>query len=192
MKLRTRILTGFAGVDTLFIALGFGVVASQRNQLTNQLDARLEAVVPLRPPRSEPAEGEAKPEEPAPVDQEVQEPISDVYIATKLIDGTIEAAVQGQLLDTVPDLSGVTPASDGRTIYNLDSADGSTSFRVLAEPVGPEGNRAFIAIPTTDVDETLQRLTVAFTNSSVTVDRVAGSDCMVDRAPRITPDLGCN
>ncbi len=174
MKLRTRILTGFAVIVGLFVALGFGVVASQRNQLTDQLDARLESVVPLRPPRPTPLDGAGGNGDAAPATQQVQEPISDLFIALKMADGTEEVTVRGQLLEVVPDLSGLTNASRQPMFFNVDSVDGSTSFRVLAERAGPDGGTVLIAVPTTDVDETVQRLTLAFATAALMVAALLG------------------
>ncbi len=167
MKLQTRILTGFAAVMALFVGLGIGVVVEQRNQLTSQLDARLESVVPLRPPSPVRPENAGNPEDIEPV-QPLQEPISDVYIAMKLIDGTIEVVVQGQLLDTVPDIATLAPISQ-RTFVSVNSVDGSTSFRVLADPAGVGGDTVFIAVPATDVDATVQRLVLVFVTAALLV-----------------------
>lgn len=172
MKLRTRILTGFAVVVVLFVGLGVVVVVSQRNQLNSQLDSRLEAVVPLRPPRSIPPDGVEDPAVSVPT-QEVQEPISDVYIAMMLADGTLEVMVQGQLLETVPDISDLGTGSQ-RTFDNVDSADGSIQFRVLTDPVGQNGDSVFIAVPSTDVDETVQRLIIGFAVAAVLIAMTLG------------------
>ena len=172
MKLQSRILTGFGIVMALFVGLAISVVISQRNQLTSQLDARLEAVVPLRPPRPAPPEGLERPEDAA-SPQLSQEPISDVYIATMLADGTIDVMVRGQLLETVPDLGGFDLTSE-RTFGRVDSADGSTSFRVLADPAGAAGETAFIAVPATDVDETVRRLILIFSTAAVLVAALLG------------------
>ncbi len=169
MKLRTRILTGFAVVVALLVLLGVGVVASQRNQLTSQLDARLESVVPLRPPRVEPPKGVER-LEPTP---RLQEPISDVYIALKLADGTVEVLVQGQLLGSVPDVAGLASTSQ-RTFGNADSEDGSTTFRVLADPSGNDGETVFIMVPATDVNDTVRRLALVFAAAALVVAVLLG------------------
>jgi two-component system OmpR family sensor kinase len=172
VKLQTRILIGFAAVVVLFVGLGIVVVASQRSQLTSQLDARLEAVVPLRPPRSTPPGGSETPAEQQPVEG-VQEPISDLYIAVMVEDGTVEVMVQGQLLEAVPDIAGLGPTPQ-RTFDNVDSVDGSTKFRVLGDPVGPNGDRVFIAVPRTDVDETIRRLMLGFAAAAVLIAATLG------------------
>ncbi len=173
MKLRTRILTGFAVVVALFVGLGIGVVVSQRNQLTSQLDARLESVVPLRPPRPEiPQAGQgsavdsAERPEVAEPRQEPQRPISDVYIAIKSVDGAVEALVEGELLEVMPDVAELALAAE-RTFGTAGSTDDSTSFRVLAEPIGPDGDTLFIAVPSADVDATVQRLILVFTTAGL-------------------------
>lgn len=156
----------------LFLGLGVSVVVSQRNQLMSQLDARLESVVPLRPPRSVPPEGAGRLEDPEPA-QELQDPFSDVFIAMQLQDGTIELMVQGQLLDTVPDVAALEPTLS-RTFGSVESVDGSTSFRVLADPAGGGGDTLFIAVPATDVDETVRRLILVFVAGAVLVTATLG------------------
>ena len=162
MKLRTRILAGFAVVLILVAGLGVVVVVAQRNQLTEQLDRQLEAVVPLE--RPVPVDRGAQPP-PIPADQDrrAADPISDIYIAAVLDDGTIDVLVEGQLLAAVPDIGGLVEiATDGRTFRTVDSVDGSTRFRVLVDRFGDRTVTTVIAVPTTDIDETVQRLAVTF------------------------------
>lgn len=160
MKLRTRILTGFAVVLVLIAGLGVAVVVAQRNQLTDQLDRQLEAVVPLDRP-APPDRGTQPP--PADPVRSGADPISDIFIAALLTDGTIEVLVQGQLLDDVPDLDQLAEVSGGgRTFTTVDSVDGSTRFRVLVDQMGDGAVTTVIALPTTDVEETVQRLAATF------------------------------
>jgi two-component system OmpR family sensor kinase len=174
VKLRTRILAGFAVVLILVAGLGVVVVVAQRNQLTEQLDRQLEAVVPLE--RPVPVDRSAQPP-PVPADQDrrAADPISDIYIAAVMDDGTIDVLVEGQLLDAVPDIGGlVGTATDGRTFRTVDSVDGSTRFRVLVDRFGDRTVTTVIAVPTTDIDETVQRLAVTFTVVVLLVGTVLG------------------
>ena len=174
MKLRTRILTGFAVVLILVAGLGVAVVIAQRNQLIDQLDRQLEAVAPLDRPAPSAPGAERPPANPEP-DRPVEDPISDIFIAAVLPDGTIDVLVQGQLLDAVPDLSELTGATpDGRTFMTVDSVDGSTRFRVLVDPIGAGAATTAIAVPTTDVDETVQRLAATFAVVTILVAAVLG------------------
>ncbi len=160
MSLRARILTGFAVVMVLVIGLGIAVVANQRSQLLEQLDRQLEAIIPLERP-APPDAGIDRP--PVDIDRPVEEPISDVFIAAVRPDGTVDVLVQGQLLDAVPDVSTFAGAPlDGRTFSTVDSTDGSTRFRVLADPVPGAAFTTVIALPTTEIDETVRNLAVAF------------------------------
>ncbi len=128
MKLRTRILSGFAVVMVLVVGFGVVVVAAQRNQLIDQLDRRLAAVVPLDRPAPPPNQSDLPPANP-------DQPISDIFIAAVLADGTIDLLVQGQLLDDVPDLQPLVGFSlDGRTFLTIDSVDGATTFRGPRRP----------------------------------------------------------
>ena len=158
MTLRTRILSGFVIVTVLVIGLGVAVVVAQRNQLVEQLDRQLEAIVPLE--RPEPPVVDPGPPI-ADRDRPIEEPISDVFIAAVRSDGTVDVLVQGQLLDAVPDVSDFVDATlDGRTFETVDSTDGSTQFRALLDPVA-EGV-VVIAVPTTDIDETVRNLALMF------------------------------
>lgn len=185
MKLRTRILTGFAVVLVLVGGLGVAVVATQRNQLFDQLDRRLAAVAPLDRPAPR-APGEPRPapgSDVGPPDggaqatgtaPPVEEPISDLYIAAILPDGSVDVLVQGQLLEEVPDLAEIAadpPAA--RSFATVDAADGSVRFRVLVDPA-PDGSTAVIALPTTDVDETVRRLAITFAVVVALVGAVLG------------------
>lgn len=161
MKLRTRILTGFALVLVVIAGLGVAVVADQSDQLVNQLDRRLEAVAPLnrQAPRSPTGA-------PPPAGTPREAPISDVFIATLDGNGNVEVLVQGQLLTDQPDLSGLQTAGVGPTFMTVGSVGGSSHFRVLVDPLpgggGDAGVVTVIALSTADVDETVQRLVIIF------------------------------
>ncbi|MCP3990057.1 MAG: HAMP domain-containing histidine kinase [Actinomycetia bacterium] len=165
MTLKARVATGLGLVLVLLVALAIVVVARQRDQLLGQLDERLIAIAPLeRPPMLEDGQPGAPllaaPGGPDPL----RRPISDVYIATVTDDSAIEVLVEGQLLDDVPDLSqfASSPAAS-RTFVIVDSVDGKTTFRVMADRA-PDGNGTVaFAISTTDVDQTISRLIAAFT-----------------------------
>ena len=156
MKLKSRILTGFALVLVVVTGLGVAVVVDQRSQLIEQLDRRLEAVAPLN--RAAPRGPAGQP----PPDAGRESPISDVFIAALDTDGENEVLVQGQLLTDLPDLSALPEDTAGPTFLTVGSAEGSTRFRVLIdETPGPEGSTV-IALPTSDVDETVRRLAIIF------------------------------
>ncbi len=180
MKLRTRILTGFALVLAIVGGVGIAVVASQRDQLTDQLDRRLEAIVPLDrggPPGPGPApDGAPSPDEVGEVRDlgEPAAPISDVYIAEVTAGGDVTELVVGQLLETTPDVSSVTvDFGERRTFVSVDGVDGSTRFRVLAEP-SPTGVTVVFAIPSTDVDETVDRLILTFALAALGIATLLG------------------
>lgn len=170
MTLRSRIVTGFAIVTILVVGLGIAVVAAQRGRLIEQLDRQLEAIAPLErpaPPSVEPDPGRTDRDRP------LQEPISDVFIAAVLDDGTVDVLVEGQLLDDVPDTTAFADEMvTERTFDTVDSADGSTSFRVLVDPFA-EGV-VVIAVPTTDVDETVRNLAITFLIAALVIAAILG------------------
>jgi two-component system OmpR family sensor kinase len=162
MTLRTRIIIGFGVVLALIAALGVTVVVAQRQQLTDQLDRRLAAVIPLDRPAPQAPGAAPRPADPD-GDRPAAEPISDIYIAAVFDDLSVDVLVQGQLLDAVPDLAGLAElVRGGRTFTTIDAVDGSTQFRVLLDPMASGTVTTVIAVPTADVDETVQRLATTF------------------------------
>lgn len=162
MTLRARIFAGFALVLVAFIAVGAIVVVAQRNELIDQLDSQLETVAPLNRGGPQPPERAEPP--PAPnADQESDGPISDLYIAAVATDGSVDEVVQGQLLETVPKIDAeVLLETRDRKFDVIGSADGSTDFRVLVEPLGAEDGVLVIALPMTDVDDSIRQLIITF------------------------------
>lgn len=174
MTLRSRIVTGFVVVTILVVGLGIAVVAAQRGRLVEQLDRQLEAIVPLERPSSPSVlPGPGPGPGPTDLDRPTEEPISDVFIAVVSGDGTVDVVVQGQLLDAVPDVTAfVDVATVERTFDTVESADASTRFRVLVEPLA-EG-AVVIAVPTADVDETVRNLALTFLVAAMVVAAILG------------------
>lgn len=174
MTLRSRIVTGFVVVTILVVGLGIAVVAAQRGRLVEQLDRQLEAIVPLERPSSPSVlPGPGPGPGPADRDRPTEEPISDVFIAVVSGDGTVNVVVQGQLLDAVPDVTAFVDATIvERTFDTVDSADDSTRFRVLVEPLAD--STVVIAVPTTDVDETVRNLALTFLVAAMVVAAILG------------------
>ncbi len=108
-----------------------------------------------------------------------------------MADGTVDVLVQGQLLDAVPDLSDLAGAAlDGRTYETVDSTDGSTRFRVLADPAVDGAVITVIAVPTTEVDETVRNLAITVVVVALLDRRDPRPGRLVDRAARAAPHLG--
>lgn len=146
----------------LLVALAIAVVFAQRSQMISQLDAQLESAAPLhRPgPRLDGFDAAPPPEVVPETDQD--QPISDIYIAGVLADGTVDVVVQGQLLESTPDVSALTAtARSAPQLTTVDSVDGSTRFRVRSE-LDAEGVLRIIALPMSDVEDTLRQLVVTF------------------------------
>lgn len=170
MTLRARIFAGFGLVLVAFVVVGAIVVVSQRDRLVDQLDRQLEAVAPLNrgaPPRADagqPAAPDAPPPETGqPSVGQPDAPISDLYLAAVHADGTVDVIVQGQLLDAVPDIDAdVVNGTLGRRFTSVSSSDDSTQFRVLLQRSDTDNTVSVIALPLTDVDDSISQLIVTF------------------------------
>lgn len=179
MTLRARLATVVTVVLLLVIGMAITVVTLQRSQLVEQLDERLLSIAPLdRPggntPPPTPAAGEQTPGEPRPLGEN-QRQISDVYIAVVTPDGVVDVFVEGQLLVEVVDTSKFTSIPETRTFSNAESANGSASFRVLSEPTADGRATTVIAVPTAEVDQTVNRMTLAFAIVTVAIAAVLGA-----------------
>lgn len=160
MSLRARLVTGVSVTLVLVIGLAVAVVAIQRDQLIGQLDDQLAAIAPLERPAPPRGDQASAGEQTAPGSG--RQPISDVYLAAVALDGSVDVIVQGQLLTDAVDTSQLMgTVATQRSFTTLDSVDGSTTFRALVEP-GPGVAAVVIAIPQTDVDQTIDRLIVMF------------------------------
>ncbi len=153
MTLKARVLTGLALVLLLTVAAAGVVVVSQRNHLLDQLDDQLEHAVGTLPPP-----GALAP----PVNSELDEPISDIFVAEIRGSGETDVLAAGVLLDDSPDISQVAISATGRRTSTVDGLNGLTTFRVLSVPRPGIGATMVIAFPTTDVDQTVRQLIVTF------------------------------
>lgn len=169
MRLRTRILAGFIAVLAIVAGVGVIVVVVQRGQLIDQLDRRLTEIVPLDRP-APPERGSNLP----PTPRAAAEPISDVFIAEVDADGAVTTVVDGQLIVSPPDLSDLSDAPPERAFGFVPSADGATRFRVVTEAIRGADALLVVGIPTTDVDETVDRLVVIFLVVTFSVAAVLG------------------
>ncbi|MEL6891864.1 MAG: ATP-binding protein, partial [Actinomycetota bacterium] len=177
MKLRTRVLLGFAMIFVVVIAAGVFTVNAQRKQLYDQIDDRLRST-PLpqearaRPPGAgpradgaAPADGAAASDAPGrgvaqPVDDES---ISDLYVAVLTPDDTVRPVIEGQLLVDRPDVQSFVddrPTDD--TIITVDGVDGVSAFRALFLTGTDASLEAVVAVPVDDVDDTIRQLTFTF------------------------------
>lgn len=180
MSLRARLLTALTVVLLLVAGMAVTAVVLQRSRLVDQLDSRLISIAPLERPADA-----APPPIPATDDPErLDEPrglagdrrqISDVYIAVVGVDGSVDVIVQGQLLNDVVDTATFTAVPDGRLFTTAPSVDGATSFRVLYEPTGDGQATTIIAIPTSDIDQTIGRLILTFTIGSLAIAGILGA-----------------
>ncbi len=157
MNLRARIYSGFAALMVTFVVVATVLVLTQRNRLVDQLDERLVSIAPLNrgAPRT-PGGGS--------VDTRGAQtpPISDLYIAVIEPDDTVDVLVQGQLLDTVPNIDGPTLRSASERFVTVKAEQGTDNFRVLIDDAqGPEP-MTVIALPMNDVEDSIDRLVLTF------------------------------
>jgi two-component system OmpR family sensor kinase len=163
-------------IFVVVIAAGVFTVQAQRNQLYDQIDARL-AATPLPPgTRSQPAGGNAAvdaaaergqppPAGPDRTAAEVAdtESISDTYVAVITPDDTFRVVIEGQLLDDVPDVrSLIDERPTTPTHFTAAGFAGTSSFRVLFSPGAATSLDAVIAVPVDDIEETLRQLSYTF------------------------------
>lgn len=160
MKLRTRVLFGFAMIFAVVIAAGVFTVNAQRNQLYEQIDERLTST-PLppdtrdRPVGGAPGRGGAQPLDDANV--------SDVYVAVITADDTVHPAIEGQLLSDLPDVQSlVDDRPTDTTFVTTDGVAGTSKFRVLFMPSTDTSLAAIIAVPVDDVDDTIRQLALTY------------------------------
>ena len=172
MKLRTRVLFGFAMIFVIVIAAGVFTVNAQRNQLYDQIDDRLIAT-PLppetraRPGGSSDSTGGQAPAGDAPGRGAAQplddDSISDLYVAVLTSDDTVRPVIEGQLLDDLPDVQSlVDDRPTDTTIVTTEGIEGTSTFRVLYLPGTEASFDAIVAVPVDDVDDTIRQLTYTF------------------------------
>lgn len=165
MTLRTRVLAGLGFAFALIIGTSVVVAVSQRSQLIGRVDQQLQAVV-QRPPGPGPRAQESPPE----LDPDEERPVSDIYLAELSASGDLSVLSQGSLLDDeAPDLTTLqkSPPTDSQ-FQTVASTDGSTGFRVLAEPT-EDSTTMFVALPTTDVDATMRQLVLTLGGTGVLI-----------------------
>ena len=172
MKLRTRVLFGFAMIFVVVIAAGIFTVNAQRNVLYDQIDDRLLST-PLPPEtRARPADGDIPTDaqaapgdapDRAPAPPLDDESISDVYVAVFTPDDIVRPVVEGQLLVDVPDVQSlVDERPTDSTIITTNGVDGNSTFRVLFLPGTEASLDAVVAVPVDDVEDTIRQLTYIF------------------------------
>ncbi len=179
MSLRARLATALTVVLLLVVAMSVTVVVLQRARLIEQLDDRLTLIAPLERPldTAPPVQADdqpVRPDQPQAFAQDRRQ-ISDVYIAVVTPDGSVDVLVVGQLLDQVVDTATFTNIPDTRTFSTAESVDGSASFRVLLEPTLDGQATTVIALPTSDIDQTVNRLILTFTIFAVAIAGILGA-----------------
>lgn len=168
MSLKSRLATALSIVLLLIAGMSVAVVILQQARLVDQLDQRLISIAPLGrtdgagPPPNPAGSGQPAPSvAPGPLPQ-TERQISDVFIAEVGSDGSVDVLVQGQLLEQTVDTTSFAQAPLSRTFSSAQSEDSTTSFRVLHEPIRGRDASIVIALPTSDIDQSIQRLTLTF------------------------------
>ncbi len=168
MKLRTRVLIGFTTIFVVVIAAGIFMVTAQRNQLYNQIDARLlatplPAATRVMPPTgTSPDDAQAPPADapsrvPPPVDDEN---LSDLYIAVLVPADTVRPVTEGQLLVDRPDVESLVSEPPAQVAIQTTPGVADTStFRVLFLPATDTTYATMVAVPVDDVQDTVRQLT---------------------------------
>ena len=171
MKLRTRVLFGFALIFAVVIAAGVFTVNAQRKQLYDQIDDRLFSTPLPQEARARPPADSPRPDDTAPTagapDRAAapasDENISDLYVAVVTPEDNVRPVIEGQLLVDRPDvLSLVADRPNRDTITTTAGVDNTSTFRVLFLSGTESSFDTIVAVPVDDVEDTIQQLTYIF------------------------------
>lgn len=169
MKLRTRLLLGFAVIFVVVIAAGFFTVAAQRSRLYQQIDDRLIATPLPQETRvrlgAGTATGGQAPRAGAPgaASRVDGESISDLYVAVLTSEGLLRPMIEGQLLTDVPDLEiFVEAVPTSTTFITTAGVNGTSTFRAVLLPGNATSLAAIVAVPVDGVDDAIRQLSFIF------------------------------
>lgn len=169
MKLRTRLLLGFAVIFAVVIAAGFFTVAAQRNRLYQQIDDRLIATPLPQETRVRPGAGTAtggqapRAGAPGAASRVDGESISDLYVAVLTTEGLLRPMIEGQLLTDVPDLEiFVEAVPTSTTFITTAGVNGTSTFRAVLLPGSTTSLAAIVAVPVDGVDDAIRQLSFIF------------------------------
>lgn len=151
MTLRTRLLVGVFAVVAVVVLAGTAVAVIQHDQLVSQLDRQLEGFAPNASRIS------ARPAMAPPVAQG-DTTVADAYVGLLLPDGTLQTLVTpSDDPDLVPDLTEIGIVTEPATIATASGR--ADRVRAVSVDVG-DGRLLVLALPTTDVDDSLRVLIV--------------------------------
>jgi len=96
--------------------------------------------------------------------------VGEVVSAGGAVQGNPLPFVYGGSAPAPPELPKPLPASGGGPAYfDASSTGGNVAYRVMVRPIGPQGLKLVVAIPLTDVNETLGRLAAVMVLVSLAV-----------------------
>ena len=160
MSLRARLVAGMLFVAVVLVVVSVFITVTTRQQLIDQVDARLAAFSPGgrdgdfgRFPETPEGEVQLPPPDGGPERQ------SDAYQGFVDADGVLTTLFVPNLGDeeyAAPDFEPSDLPTTGSRSFTTESVDGAVTYRVLAERVGEF--TAITALPIDDVQATISRL----------------------------------
>ncbi|MFK7919860.1 MAG: sensor histidine kinase [Ilumatobacter sp.] len=151
MTLRTRLLVGVLAVVAVVVLAGSTVAVIQHGQLVNQLDRQLEGYAQNASRISNRPTG-------APPASQGDTGVADAYVGVLLSDGTLQTLLApSDDPDLVPDLTDSGSLTEPATIATTSGE--ADRVRVVAVDLGDD-RLLILALPTTDVDDSLRLLIV--------------------------------
>jgi two-component system OmpR family sensor kinase len=152
MSLRARLALGIGAVIVTLIVAMVTVTTLERNFVVGQIDGVLRSLPPDVPEMPPP---EALPAPPPP-------PFSSLFVGRIGPDGALRPVLTGRLLDDEPAVSPADVAGTGAEgrIFTADGRQGRDRFRVLAVRRVDGVSWNIAALPLTETDEALARLSL--------------------------------
>lgn len=169
LDLRTRLLAGIGLIAVLQIVVALIVIASTRNQLVDQIDARL--AVAQSPERDAPNGGRRAPPPNINEPGGDNERLGDTYAGELLTDGTLVTFfapnTTGEDLPA-PAVDAVLADAAVSEPITVDAVEGDTQYRMSATQV-PTGEFFITAIPLDAVDSTVARVTTVVATTAAAI-----------------------
>lgn len=173
LSLRSRLIAGMVTVAVVLIAVCVAVTLTIRNELIAQVDDRLRTLAPGGPgPGQTPPpwfdELANDPRTPAP--ESLSQRISDVYQGFISADGELVTVFAPNFADGEYPTPAIDPATldlDQPVTVTVGAIDGTTTYRVLVQPLGDL--IGITGVPIDDVTSTINRLIWLEVAGSVTI-----------------------
>ena len=177
MSLRIRLVASLAVLFTVGLAVyGWGTYQAFARTEVDRVDDQLVQLVPIAARELfEQAEFEQTPSSTAPFDDGGRDGDRDqptlvvapgTYAELRTAAGDVAAVRQDTDASVQPLVAEVTPSAGERLLTTVAGSDDDSRWRVLAESLGQDAPTVVVAIPLSEVAESLQRL--------VTIELLAG------------------